>query len=118
MTRNIGSGAKRIEWLLGAAATAEERFVIDVLAEVTKARKAFPNQDSVITGLALGEEAGETQRALLHIWEGKGGEADLYGEAVQTAAMALRVALEKTDRVTWAGNVASRRAADEARREP
>lgn len=81
------------------------KFCEDVVSEVFKARAAFPGNGSLITGLALGEESGEAQRALLHIWEGKGGESDLYLECVQTAAMALRLALEWQDRRKWAGNV-------------
>ena len=86
--------------------TAEQRFMLDVLDEVKRAREKFPEQVSTINGLALGEECGETVRALLHILEGKGGEDALYKEAVQCAAMALRVALEKDDRRHWKGNVA------------
>lgn len=80
------------------------QFLADVFAEVTKARAKFPNNGSLITGLALGEESGEAQRALLHIYEGKSAEGPLYLECVQTAAMALRLALESADRVNWLGN--------------
>lgn len=84
------------------------KFLEDVWDEVKRARAKFPNQDSKITGLALGEESGEAQRALLHIYEGKSGEDPLYLECVQTAAMALRLALESTDRTEWKGNVRKR----------
>lgn len=80
-------------------------FLKDVLAEFTRARGLFPEQRSEITGLALGEECGEAQRALLHIYEGKGGEADLYKECVRTAAMTMRLALERADRKGWKGNI-------------
>lgn len=79
-------------------------FVLRVLAEVTKARAKFGGQPSEITGLALSEESGEAQRALLHIYEGKSGEEPLYLECYQTAAMALRLATETADRAQWAGN--------------
>lgn len=82
----------------------ERAFISDVIREVKQARAKFPDQRSEISGLALGEESGEAQRALLHIYEGKGGEAELYLECVQTAAMALRLASESTDRATWKGN--------------
>lgn len=83
-------------------------FLLGVLAEVRKARAKFPDNGSLVTGLALGEESGEAQRALLHIYEGKSAEEPLYLECVQTAAMALRLALEGDDRAEWKGNVAKR----------
>lgn len=96
---------------------AAQRFVDDVLAEVAKARAKFGGQPSETTGLALSEEVGEVNlavalnarsgaaiRKLLHIKEGKSGEDDLYLECVQTAAMALRLATERTDRTDWPGN--------------
>jgi len=92
------------EFLTKVYAETDVDFVLRVLAEVTKARAKFGEQPSTITGLALGEESGEAQRALLHIYEGKGGEDPLYLECYQTAAMALRLATESADRVQWAGN--------------
>lgn len=84
------------------------RFLADVANEVENARKKFPNNGSVVQGLALGEESGEAQRALLHIMEGKSGEDPLWLECVQTAAMAVRLATESTDRTEWLGNVRKR----------
>lgn len=90
--------------------TPEQRFIRDVLAELAKVRAGkFAIQPSTITGLALGEESGEAQRALLHIYEGKSGEDPLWLECVQTATMAIRLATESADRVDWPGNVAKRR---------
>lgn len=84
------------------------KFLENVWDEVVKARAKFPGNGSLVTGLALGEEAGEAQRALLHIHEGKSAEQPLYEECVQTAAMALRLALESEDRTEWLGNVRKR----------
>lgn len=92
------------EFLAHVYPTADVDFVFSVLAEVKKARAKFGEQPSTITGLALGEESGEAQRALLHIYEGKGGEDPLYLECFQTAAMALRLATEWKDRQGWPGN--------------
>lgn len=98
-------------------------FVLDVLAEVFRARAKFGGQSSELTGLALAEELSEVHLAvalgacqaikrLLHIKEGKSGEDDLYTECVQVAAMALRLALESDDRREWPGNVKFPRRAD------
>lgn len=83
----------------------DRRFLADVAREVASARTAFPGNGSLITGLALGEESGEAQRALLHIHEGKGAEDGVWLECVQTAAMALRLATESRDRTEWKGNL-------------
>lgn len=90
--------------VVDAAVSDEMKFIQAVVAEVDRARALFPDSNSLISGLALGEESSEAQRALLHIYEGKGGESNLYLECVQTAAMALRLALESADRAGWKGN--------------
>jgi len=65
----------------------EHAFVDDVLAELRRARKKFPNSTASMT--ALTEEVGELARAML-------GESQqrIYQEAVQVAGMAARVALD------------------------
>lgn len=93
-------------------------FVRAAWAEAQKNRNhpTRGDQGSLVTALALAEEAGEAIKALNHILEGKGGEAELYLECVQTAAMALRLATELEDRSTWAGNVPAVSIPDEAAR--
>lgn len=86
------------------AESPEGLFLLAVASEVRRARLKFPEQASQITGLALAEESGEAVKALLHTLEGKGNEQQLYSECVQTAAMALRLAMENQDRQSWPGN--------------
>lgn len=62
-------------------------FLRDVKAEVVRARAKFPEPDAVMT--ALTEEVGELAKALLDEPWGR-----VYNEAIQVAAMALRVAVE------------------------
>ena len=72
----------------------DEAFVNDLLAEVSRARARFPAASNP-TLAALTEEVGELAKALLHIREGKSTTWwDVYDEAIQVAAMALRVATE------------------------
>jgi NTP pyrophosphatase (non-canonical NTP hydrolase) len=75
----------------------EQMFWRDVIAELQRARAKFPQQDSVTTALALTEEVGELARDVLQQrFESKKyrGYAELRKEAVQTAVMAIRVALD------------------------
>lgn len=65
----------------------ETEFMQEVLAEVKRARAAFPSNEHVAH--ALTEEAGEAIKALMD----EGTDA-VVAECVQAAAMALRVALE------------------------
>lgn len=70
----------------------EEVFLQAVREELERARSKFPGNEHQAN--AMSEEAGETVKALLE-HEFEGGEAEaIYREAVQTAAMALRVATE------------------------
>lgn len=70
-----------------------DRFLEDVSAEVRRAIAKFPQPNPVVAALA--EETGEAARAALHIREGKSKDWwQVYGEAVQVAAMACRLAIE------------------------
>ena len=64
-----------------------DRFLAAVKEEVVRARTKFPGRR--IMGLAMAEEFGELVKALLDEYA-----ADVRKEAVQTAAMCVRVALE------------------------
>ena len=69
------------------------RFMNDVIAEALKAQRKFPQPNPCVA--ALTEEAGELARAILHRREKKPmNYSDIYGEAIQVAAMAFRIALE------------------------
>lgn len=70
----------------------DEQFLSDVRHELGRAREKFPGNEH--QAAALTEESGEVLKALLqHTHEG--GEAgEVYNECVQTAAMAVRVAVE------------------------
>lgn len=65
----------------------EHTFVDDVLGELRRARGKFPSSNASMT--ALVEEVGELARAML-----SESPHAIYQEAVQVAAMAMRVALE------------------------
>ena len=70
-----------------------DAFLADVAEEVAKAVAKFPQPNPTVA--AMCEEAGEVAKAALHIREGKSENWwDVYGEAVQLAAMACRIALE------------------------
>lgn len=77
--------------------TIENEFLIDVLAEVQRARRKFPKP--TFSTIALTEEVGELAQAVLKVSAGKWPRERIYDEAVQVAAMALRVALEGDDSV-------------------
>ena len=65
----------------------DRKFLEQVLAEVESARARFPNPYGVMT--ALVEEVGETAKALMdEPWQ------RVRAEAIQVAAMALRIATE------------------------
>jgi NTP pyrophosphatase (non-canonical NTP hydrolase) len=65
----------------------DEIFVNMVLDEVSRARTKFPNNSGLLA--ALTEEVGELARALMDQTD-----SEVYNEAVQVAAMALRIAIE------------------------
>lgn len=77
--------------------------VDDVLDELRSARKAFPtntdgdNEDFLAVLAALTEEVGELNQAVIqYLYEPKKARslADIRAEAVQVAAMAMRVILD------------------------
>ena len=75
----------------------EQMFWRDVINELQKARAKFPTQDGVTTCLALTEEVGELARDVLQQrFESANyrGYSELRKEAIQTAVMAIRVALD------------------------
>lgn len=81
--------------------------VLDVMAEIERALAKFPTwpNDPIHAVAVLGEEFGELTRAVLQsIYEPhKVQPGDVRGEAVQTAAMALRF-LASLDRYSYAGS--------------
>lgn len=85
MTSQIKSDSqgKRVKVLIEA----ESEFLADVAIEVARARAKFPGCEGLHAALA--EEAGEVATALMDK-----PRSEIYKEAVQTAAMALRIALE------------------------
>lgn len=68
------------------------KFLYDVFMEVLRARQKFPSSRLVLA--ALTEEVGELAQAMLKNAAGKWGQERIWEEAVQTAAMALRCAIE------------------------
>ena len=69
-----------------------EQVLADIEAELARARAKFPG--NAMTFHALAEEQGELAQALLNLAHGKGTHGAIYVEAVQVAAMAIRVATE------------------------
>lgn len=61
-------------------------------AEVRFARTKFPDNKHMLA--ALTEEVGELAQALIDHSRGKQSGADVYAEAIQVAAMAIRLAEE------------------------
>jgi len=70
----------------------DDRFINDVKIELQRARNKFPSNRRVLT--ALTEEVGELSQAMLDRCNGKQIDTEVWMEAVQVAAMALRVATE------------------------
>ena len=64
----------------------------DIMNELARARKKFPGNKHQNTALA--EEVGELSKALLELETDEATHQDVYDEAVQVAAMAIRVATE------------------------
>ena len=77
-------------------------FLNDVYREVIRARQKFPSPEGLMA--ALTEEVGEVAKAVLdEPWP------NVYGECVQAAAMALRLAEERDQTLS---QVRARRGAD------
>ena len=70
----------------------EATFLNRVVDEMRAARVKFPTNKHMLA--ALTEEAGEVANALLERDYHKGTDISVWKECVQTAAMALRVAVE------------------------
>lgn len=81
--------------------TREDKFLSDVLAEVGRARAKFPGNKFQLA--ALHEESGELAMAMLDHEYGKAQPIEVYEEAVQVAAMALRVAIEGDSTMSYPG---------------
>lgn len=70
-----------------------EQMIQDIRTELARARAKFPCNDHQLT--AFNEEAGELNQAMLEReYSGKKTHRDVWLEAVQAAAMAIRVATE------------------------
>lgn len=69
-----------------------ERIIYCVEAELRFARKNFPSNDKLLA--AFNEEAGELTKAMLDSYTGKGPDSDVFNEAVQVIAMAVRLVQE------------------------
>lgn len=82
----------------GFQAGHEPRILLEeILDELRKARRAFPEQDLWVTLSALTEEVGELNQACLqYTFQPLKGKtlSDIREEAVQVAAMAMRVVLD------------------------
>jgi hypothetical protein len=68
------------------------QFLSDVADEIERAREKFPSSNLVLA--ACTEELGEVAQAMLKAAAGKGPVEDIWKEAVQLAAMAMRIATE------------------------
>ncbi len=66
-----------------------EKFFVDALAEVVRARKKYPPESGNPNLAALTEETGELAKALLEQSPGR-----IYDEAIQVACVAARIATE------------------------
>lgn len=71
----------------------DDQIFSDIKKELARARKAYPTNKHRLA--KLHEESGELAQALVkHEESGEKTPNDIYMEAVQTAAMAIRVATE------------------------
>lgn len=64
----------------------------DISKEINFARKKFPGRKYMLA--ALVEEVGELHQAMIDHSRGKQTSSDVYAEAIQVAAMAIRIAQE------------------------
>jgi len=84
---------------------ADGRFLADVAHELSRARAKFPG--NTLQMMALTEEVGELAQALIDHRMGKQTEEQVYREAVQVAAMAVRVAVDGDSSNRYQGRVQS-----------
>lgn len=68
---------------------------LDAVKEATGAQAVFPGNKQMLA--AAIEEMGEVAKALLDHDRGKAKPEDVYAEAIQLAAMALRIAIEGSE---------------------
>ena len=71
---------------------AEAAFIRCLRSEIKKARRKYPTNEDVLP--ALMEESGEAAQALLHHKQRMDTNDRVFAEAVQTAATAMRLAVE------------------------
>jgi hypothetical protein len=71
-----------------------QKMITHILEELERARTKFPGNKHQLT--AMNEEVGELNQAILqnHYTPKKKSDSEVYWEAVQTAAMAIRVGTE------------------------
>lgn len=79
----------------------EVKFFLAVKKEAEKARTKFPS--SRLLGLAFAEESGELIKAVLDFEQKGGTKEQIYKEAVQTCAMALRLLTEGDETLVFKG---------------
>jgi len=70
----------------------EVQFISEMLDELSRARAKFPSANHSM--IALTEEVGELAQAVLKHAAGKQPRSRIWDEALQVAAMAMRVAIE------------------------
>lgn len=70
----------------------DEYFIAELRRELDRARAKFPSANYSM--IALTEEVGELAQAVLKFRAGKWPATRIFSEAIQVAAMAMRVALE------------------------
>ena len=75
------------------------KMINDIREELVVAKDKFPDNHHQLT--AFNEEAGELNQAMLECEHGKQTSTDVYREAVQAAAMAIRVATEGDDTFSY-----------------
>ena len=75
--------------------TPEEQICQEILAEYRRALVKFPGWPTNLAEAAtvFGEEAGETVKAAAEAWWTGGDKEEVAKEAIQTAAMAMRLIL-------------------------
>lgn len=78
---------------------AVEAFLNDVRKELKLAQEKFPGNNLMLP--ALFEETGEVSKALIDHQLGNASSDEVYIECIQTAVMALRVALEGDDAFSY-----------------
>jgi NTP pyrophosphatase (non-canonical NTP hydrolase) len=76
----------------------DNHFISELRRELERARTKFPSAN--FSTLALVEEVGELAQAVLKVRAGKAPATRIFDEALQVAAMAMRVALETDESLT------------------